>query len=115
MHPKTVPQLTSSTLATIYSVNTLTAASSSSSNSTDQQPEGSFSATPDGTFVSHINVDYRSMAESQGGASGVSYFENTPSQAGNQPNGRMAREKQGQSGQTQKNEKGESRAEEGAK
>ncbi|KAG7531429.1 hypothetical protein FFLO_04350 [Filobasidium floriforme] len=112
MHLTTVARLTSSTLATICSVNTLTSASS---NSTEQQPEGSFSTAPDGTFISHISADYRSMAASQGGASGVSYFENTPSQAGNQPNGRMAREKQGQSGQTQKNEKGESRAEEGAK
>jgi hypothetical protein len=115
MHSKTVAQLTSSTLATIYSVNTLTAASSSSSNSTDQQPEGSFSATPDGTFVSHINVDYRSMAESQGGASGVSYFENTPTQAGNQPNGRIARKEQGRSRQVEEKEKGESKAAEGEK
>lgn len=112
MHHKTVAQLTSSTLATIYSVNTLTAASS---NSTEQQPEGSFSATPDGTFVSHINTDYRSMAASQGGASGVSYFENTPAQAGNQPNGRIALKEQGRSGQAEEKEKGESKAEEGEK
>jgi hypothetical protein len=103
MHPKTVVGLTSSTLATIYSINTLTAASSSSSNSTEQPPEGSFSATPDGTFVSHISADYRSMAESQGGASEVSYFENTPTQ------------EQGRSRQVEEKEKGESKAAEGKK
>jgi hypothetical protein len=55
------------------------------------------------------------MAESQGGASGVSYVDNTPTQAGNQPNGRIAHEEQGRSGQAEEKEKGESKAAEGEK